>query len=369
METLETWHGILYVVGICSGKTEAQKVAVFMCMIGKDGQEIKDTFEVETGEDGQEVITTTILFTKFEAHYKTKKNLAVERHRFLTRDQVPGESVDQYVTELRTLAFSCEWGDLKEDLICSRIVSGISSRIVRERLLRESDLHLSKAVEICRADKLSRQQMKLFGSEANHVNQVKRAAANLAKNKSKFDKVQETKKTTKGKQEYKRNACGNCGLIHAKGQCLTHGKESNSCKKMNHYARMCRSRKNVDTCQREKSDEYLFLETVKVESVDRIRQSETDHLTLSLNNQEIQLKLDSGAEVNVIPYSIFKQVAKSSKIELRKPEARLSAYNGKNIPVKAVCTLQCQHKGTIHNLEFFITSIEGEPVLSISACK
>ena len=138
---------------------------------------------------------------------------------------------------------------------------------------------------------------------------------------------------------------------------------------MNHYARLCRSRKNVATCQREKSDEYLFLETVKVESVDRIRQSETEHLTLSLNNQEIQLKLDTGAEVNVIPYSIFKQVAKSSKIELRKPEARLSAYNGKNIPIKAVCTLQCQHKGTIHNLEFFITSVEGEPVLSICTCK
>ena len=71
----------------------------------------------------------------------------------LTRDQASGqsgESIDQYVTELRTLAAACEWGELKDDLICSRIVSGIPSRTVHERLLRESELSLKRAVEICR---------------------------------------------------------------------------------------------------------------------------------------------------------------------------------------------------------------------------
>ena len=86
-----------YLTATCNGKTEKQKVAIFMCMIGKDGQEIKDTFEFETGEGGQEVVTTAILFAKFETHCKPKKNLVVERNRFLTREQLPGESVDQYV--------------------------------------------------------------------------------------------------------------------------------------------------------------------------------------------------------------------------------------------------------------------------------
>ena len=99
--------------------------------------------------------------------------------------------------------------------------------------------------------------------------------------------------------------CGNCGLIHSKGQCLARGKQCTKCKKMNHYARMCRSSKSVDSCQQqaEKSDDYLFLGTVKVESVDQVRQSETEYITLSLNKQDIQLKLDTGADVNVIPYS------------------------------------------------------------------
>ena len=101
-----------YLTATCTDKTEAQKVAIFMCMIGKDGQEIKDTIEFETRENGQEVIRTGILYsTSFEAHCKPKKNLVVERHCFLTREQLPGEPVDQYLTELRTLAASYEWGE------------------------------------------------------------------------------------------------------------------------------------------------------------------------------------------------------------------------------------------------------------------
>ena len=54
-----------------------------------------------------------------------------------------------------------EWGELKDDLVCSRIVSGISSTTVRERLLRsENDLKLQKAIDICRKAELSKQQMK-----------------------------------------------------------------------------------------------------------------------------------------------------------------------------------------------------------------
>ena len=71
-ETWRRWKRGMeyYLTAICTDKTEAQKVAIFMCMIGKDGQEIKDTFEFETRENGQEVITTAILFDKFEAHCK-----------------------------------------------------------------------------------------------------------------------------------------------------------------------------------------------------------------------------------------------------------------------------------------------------------
>ena len=107
-----------FLAATCKKKAEDERVAIFMCMVGRDGQEIRDTFEFQRNDDGAEVVTTALLFEKFEAYCKPKKNLVVDRHRFLTRDQQPGESIDQYVTELRTLATACEWGELRDDLIC-----------------------------------------------------------------------------------------------------------------------------------------------------------------------------------------------------------------------------------------------------------
>ena len=143
-----------YLVATCKDRSEDEKVAIFMCMIGRQGQDIRDTFELDEDKDGEEIVTVEILIQKFEQYCKPRKNLIVERHRFLTRNQEQSETIDQHVTELKTLAASCEWGDIKDDLICSRIVSGIVSTRVRERLLREPKLKLTRAIEICQADEL-----------------------------------------------------------------------------------------------------------------------------------------------------------------------------------------------------------------------
>ena len=51
-----------------------------------------------------------------------------------TRRQNSGESVDHYITDLKTLAASCEYGDLVNDLITSQLVAGIQSDKVRDTL-------------------------------------------------------------------------------------------------------------------------------------------------------------------------------------------------------------------------------------------
>ena len=92
-------------------------------------------------------------------------------------------------------------------------------------------------------------------------------------------------------------------------------------------------------------------------------------MTLLIVGQEISLKLDTGAEVNMIPYATFKKIAGASKIMLRKPKAKLTAYNGQDIPVTAVCNLSCKHKDVTYDLKFYNTNMKSEPVLSVSACR
>ena len=60
-----------------------------------------------------------------------------------------GETIDQYVTDLRTKARSCELGELRDSLIRDRIICGIICDKTRGILLREGDITLQRTVEIC----------------------------------------------------------------------------------------------------------------------------------------------------------------------------------------------------------------------------
>ena len=56
------------------------------------------------------------------------------------------------MTALRLIARNCEFKDLKDELIRDRIVCGTNSERIKERLLREQDLTLDKALLTRRAE-------------------------------------------------------------------------------------------------------------------------------------------------------------------------------------------------------------------------
>ena len=73
----------------------------------------------------------------------------MERYKFNTRNQKSEEKYQSYFADLKTLAQTCEYGALKDELIRDRVVCGIISDKVRKALLRESDLTLGRAIQIC----------------------------------------------------------------------------------------------------------------------------------------------------------------------------------------------------------------------------
>ena len=91
--------------------------------------------------------------------------MTIERHIFFARDQNAGEPFDAFVTDLKLKAKTCEFGALKESLVKDGIVGGIQNDHTRARLLRESDLTLSKAEDICRAAEATEAQMKMMIEE------------------------------------------------------------------------------------------------------------------------------------------------------------------------------------------------------------
>lgn len=74
------------------------------------------------------------------------------------------------MSDLRNKAQSCRYGDLQEELIRDRLVCGILDGM-RKLLLRDNELTLAKAIEICQIHELTDQHTKtLAGPKHNLAN-------------------------------------------------------------------------------------------------------------------------------------------------------------------------------------------------------
>ena len=77
---------------------------------------------------------------------------------FDRRNQKEGEPVDSFVSELKRLSLTCEFGELRDSLIRGRIVGGVLSDELRGELLKKPDLTLQKAHDYCRTFEASELQ-------------------------------------------------------------------------------------------------------------------------------------------------------------------------------------------------------------------
>ena len=62
---------------------------------------------------------------KFEELCQGARNVIYERLVFNQRNQKEGERIDNFVSELKRLSLTCEFGDLRDSLIRDRIVGGV----------------------------------------------------------------------------------------------------------------------------------------------------------------------------------------------------------------------------------------------------
>lgn len=149
---------------------------------------------------------------------------------FFTRSQAQSEIIDAYVTDLKNKAKDCEFGELCDSLIRDRIVCGVRDDQVRARLLREADLTLVKALDVCRAIERTSTQMKVLQEEVE-VQKIRTAKTNRRCGSMNENSVSKEKKFN----------CDRCGYKHVQRKCPAYGQTCKECEKKNHFAKMCQT--------------------------------------------------------------------------------------------------------------------------------
>ena len=203
-------------------KPDGQKTVLYLTIAGEDALRLYNTFKWEQSEDKENLEK---IKEKFKAYCQSNTSQAFLRHQFFKQSKHQGETIDHFITELKTLAKECEFGDLTDSLIRDNIICGVISDVVRERMLRESNKDLAKAKEICRAAEASKTQIESMNSSASGETNATTAVHKVGvkpKPKKKEPKSQ-------GQTETRRKTCGKCGT-HPPRICPAYGQTCHHCK-------------------------------------------------------------------------------------------------------------------------------------------
>ena len=231
---------------------------------------------------------------------------------------------------------------------------------LKKKLLQAETLDLSRAIKIARGIEISTHQLEDFSEESGKtVN-----AMNKRWRKSSKDQGRRSLKERKSGR-----LCSCCGRKYVGKQvCPAKGKVCFKCKKCNHYSRMCRS-KTVHEVEASNNSSYedgdFFIRVVNEVS------DINDEISMQLfieGSDLIKVKLDTGAEVNVMPVQVYNSLKTKSKV-LQPTKVKLTAYRGNRISVLGTCQLKCKYRKEAYNLEVFVVNATAPTALSLKTCQ
>ena len=117
-------------------QSAAKQISTLLYCLGEEAELVLSS--TNATEDERKVYSTVT--DKFDAFFQVRRNVIFERARFNHRNQLPGETAEQYIMTLYTLAANCNNGGLEAEMICDRLVVRIRDTSLSERLQLDTDL-------------------------------------------------------------------------------------------------------------------------------------------------------------------------------------------------------------------------------------
>ena len=241
------------------------------------------------------------------------------------------------------LAERCGFGHLHDELIRDRIVVGIRDISLSEKMQMEPRLDLEKVINYVRhSEAVKKQQVTLRGTPTsidNTIDAVRKGKPQHSRGKARRQsdrplnaQLSSTPKpNTAGR---KNNNCSRCGKspLHPKQQCPAREAICHHCSKKGHFKSMCRSRNTIGDISDE-GEELTFLDTVHSEVAVINGGTKPWTTVIYLNGCATEFKIDTGADVTVIPAIIYEKsrddpLASPDRI-LRGPSQHMLSVAGK----------------------------------------
>ncbi|XP_029212518.2 uncharacterized protein LOC114976273 [Acropora millepora] len=371
--------------GPLNTKEDKVKATYILLWIGEEGRKIFNSFDLNDEEKAK----PDTIFLKFATYLEPKSNFRIARYQLQGFRQADDESVDSFMARCKIQAQKCRFSEAElEERLIEQLIIGTRERKVQEVLLGNDDkLKLDKAMDIARTREAT----------VNDMKSLEQQGASARPHDTNIDAVKQNSN----------HKCGKCGLSHGK-KCPAQGTRCRKCNQWNHWEQVCRnkqirdwrakpsprkqpegwipqkkaSQNKVNAVGETNSDsDELCFETIHIDcsNVNLLRDEAFAKISVELPNVDhpnpvLKVKVDTGAQGNILPLRIYKNMFPDNVDENGLPtgtapsQTKLTAYNGTQIFQHGVCSIKCSFGDKETDAVFYVADVEGPAICGLPTC-
>ena len=358
--------------------TAEQKRAVLLTVCGSATfQTVKSLVQPDTLATKSYDTLCTVL----QNYFSPAPSVTVQRYKFHSRNQNPGESVASYVAELKSIGEHCKFaaptsGTLLEEMLRDRLVCGIRDSRIQRRLLQENSLTFQTAFETAQAMELA----------ARDINDIQSRPHNRPSSSSLQEPVHLVRKHTKPP------TCHRCGGQHLAPQCKFLDAICRACGKKGHIAKVCRSsgKSHGHTNQKATSSnngqskprhqvhalEDSPLSGSQTSTPPRTPSPTTEAyplftlpgkvnpitVTVIVNKSELKMEVDTGASLSIVSEHTYNELSLVLG-PLTPSNVNLVTYTGEKLKVLGSLNVQVQYNSQCLTLPLLVVQGTGPSLL------
>lgn len=348
-------------------ESEVKKKSTLITVVGKENFKLMRSLIHPTDPNDK---TYDELVAVMKQHFEPQPSEIVQRFKFHTRSRKQGETVALFVSELRSIAKDCNFGNREqlELMLRDRIVCGIANEKIQAKLLSEKNLTYKTAMSLAQSIEIADRNVKeLQGypeKPGGTVNQVEDETSHKKPSGPCYRCGKEGHAPTACR--FWNATCHGCGKVgHLKAVCRKGNKKKPGQRKPFEKSRKPGKKRvyhleGEESTSEESADEYpLHHITASVQAGSR--RSPPLQVELLVDEKPITMELDTGAAYTLVNETTFKQLW--PKKELKPSHLRLTTYSGEEIPVVGSREVSVHYGSQVSDMSLIVVKGKGPSLL------